>query len=377
MTSRHWLAALGLLLASTADVALASPPWQKVAIFKKIDADPEKAYPLTEKQGPWVIMAITFSPKVKETADAYAQAQELVIELRSHYKLDAYVYEIVQDLSGGTTGLGVDRYQQPRRMKYQDDRIHEIAVVVGNFSAVDDPEAQRALKKLKNAQPDCLDVEKRQKQGKHDHRSLGLLRHMQRELNRKVESQQVLGPLGHAFITVNPLLPKDYFTRKGLDEFVVEMNQPVKYSLLKCPGKYTCKIATFSGAVLIEQDKIQQVQSGEKRLESRLEEAALKAHEMTMALRAKGYEAYEFHDRHASMVTVGSFDSVGTPRADGQLEMNPKLLNLIDTFSAEKKIVPGQPPQVGTPKTILRIPFDVQAIPIEVPRQPIGSRFSS
>src|SRR5690348_47310 len=98
MTSRHWLAALGLLLASTANVALASPPWQKVAISKKIDADPEKAYPLTEKQGPWVIMAITFSPKAKETADAYAQAQELVIELRSHYKLDAYVYEIVQDL---------------------------------------------------------------------------------------------------------------------------------------------------------------------------------------------------------------------------------------------------------------------------------------
>ncbi|HEV3023367.1 MAG TPA: hypothetical protein VGX76_12905, partial [Pirellulales bacterium] len=193
--------------------------------------------------------------------------------------------------------------------------------------------------------------------------------------NRQLGNQVVLGPMGRAFITANPLLPKEYFQHKGLDEFVVKMNEPVQYSLLKCPGKYTCKVATFEGAVLIEQDKIHKVEAG-ARLESRLEIAALKSHEMTMALRAKGYEAYEFHDRHASMVTVGSFDSVGTPRADGLLEMNPKLLKVIETFSADKIVVPGRPARIGKPKDIIRIPFDIQAVPVLVPRQPVSSAYA-
>ena len=51
----------------------------------------------------------------------------------------------------------------------------------------------------------------------------------------------------NAFITTNPLLPDEYFVPKGLDRLVLEMNEPVKYSLLDCPGKYTVKIATFTG----------------------------------------------------------------------------------------------------------------------------------
>jgi hypothetical protein len=369
---------LAALLAglAVAETAVAAPPWQKVAIFKSIETDPEKDYPLTENQGPWLIMAITFSPKLDETAETLEQANELVLELRSRYKLNAYVYEFREDLSKGTTGLGVDAYGEPKRLKYQGSQeIHEFAVFVGNFASVDDPEAQRALKKIKAAQPDCLDVEKRRQQGKHDHRSLGLLRHMQREFNRQLGNQVVLGPMGRAFITANPLIPKEYFQHKGLDEFVVKMNEPVQYSLLKCRGKYTCKVATFEGAVLIEQDKIHKVEAG-ARLESRLEIAALQAHEMTMALRAKGYEAYEFHDRHASMVTVGSFDSVGAPRPDGLLEMNPKLLKVIETFSADKIVVPGRPARIGKPKDIVRIPFDIQAVPVLVPRQPVSSAYA-
>jgi len=377
MNSRGWLTWFCAVLALAANNAIASPPWQKVAIFKKIECDPDKAYPLTENHGPWVIMALTFSPKEDEGADTVKQVQELVFELRSRFKLEAYTYEFVEDLNAGVKALGVDRFGEPRRPKYRQDQIHELAVVVGNFAAVDDPEAQRVLKKLKHAKPDCLNVEKLAKEGKHDHRSLGLLRHVQSEFNRQLGNEQAdLGPMGHAFITTNPLLPKEYFVPKGLDDFVARMNEPVEHSLLKCPGKYTCKIATFEGAVLIEQDKIRQVEEGGKRLEGRLEAAAIQAHQMTVALRAKGYEAYEFHDRHASMVTVGSFDSVGTPRADGQMEMNPKLLKVIETFSAEKKIVPGRQAQIGTPKAIVGIPCDIQAIPIEVPSRPVGAPYA-
>ena len=44
---------------------------------------------------------------------------------------------------------------------------------------------------------------------------------------------------------------------------------------------------------------------------SKLEEAAYNAHLLVVALRKQGVEAYEFHDRHESLVTIGSFDSVG------------------------------------------------------------------
>jgi len=49
-------------------------------------------------------------------------------------------------------------------------------------------------------------------------------------------------------------------------------------------------------------------------MKSELEAAAEKAHRLAKALRMKGYDAYEFHDRYASIVTVGSFNSAGTPR---------------------------------------------------------------
>ena len=37
---------------------------------------------------------------------------------------------------------------------------------------------------------------------------------------------------------------------------------------------------------------------------SRLEKGAEHAHQLAVALRAKGYEAYEFHDRTSSVVTA-------------------------------------------------------------------------
>ncbi len=99
---------------------------------------------------------------------------------------------------------------------------------------------------------------------------------------------------------------------------MIEMNKNVPHSLLDCPGKYSVQVATFKGQVIIKQNEIEAIESGKKQLSSDLADAAMKAHQLTEALRMKGYEAYEFHDRYASIVTVGSFDSVGTPRADGR-----------------------------------------------------------
>jgi hypothetical protein len=250
-------------------------------------------------------------------------------------------------------------------------------VIIGDFPSVDDPQAQRVLKKIRASEPDCLNSAKRAKQGKGEYRTLANLRRIQQEINRQLEMENYAkGSLGHAFITTNPLLPDSYFAPKGIDDVVLEMNEPVKYSLLKCPGKYSCKVATFTGSVLIDQRLIEQVEQQGKKLPSRLEQAALAANKLTLALRAKGYEAYEFHDRYASMVTVGSFNAVGVPQPNGQIEIDPRLHAIMETFSADKQIVPGSAtPKVGKVKDCIGIPFDVQAMPIEVPQRAISKAY--
>ncbi len=375
MRSRYGLVVAAVFLASGTS-ASASPPWQRIALFKRVEANPKKTYPLSDKNGPWVILAVTFSGD-----EAAEQANELVQELRSRYKLPAYTYEMDLDFSNPTAGRRTDQFGQPVRMKYRIERMHEIAVMVGDFSSSDDAEARKVLKKLRQIQPDCLDSRKRAKEGKREYRTLAALREIQDQINQKIDkNHKPQGPMRHAMLTTNPLMPDDYFAPKGVDSLVLKMNAPVKYSLLNCPGRYTCKIATFTGSVLIDQAKIKEVLEG-KKLESRLEDAAAKAHELTMTLRAKGYEAYEFHDRYASMVTVGSFDSVGTPRPDGQIEIDPRLHKLIETFSAPKQIIPGQAaPKLGDPFTVRtkmgRIPCDIQAVPVLVPKRSIASQYA-
>lgn len=350
--------------------AAAATPWQKLAIFRQVEADPDKNYELADSHGPWLITAATFSG-----AEAEEQARELVQELRSRYKLKAYTYDMELDLSKRTTGRRMDRYNQPIRMRYQKERVYEIAVLVGNYPSADSPEAQRVLRKIRTMKPDCLDTEKRLKQGKKEYRTLAQFRAMQDEFNQKVlKNNRPQGPMRHAMLVPNPLRPDE--EQGGVDRFIEKMNAPVKFSLLKCPAPYTCKIATFGGSVLIDQKLIDEVQNHGKKLESRLEEAAAKAHEMTVALRAKGYEAYEYHDRYASIVTVGSFISVGTPRPDGQIEIEPGLHKIMETFSAPKQVRAGQATKVGQPFVVQtklgKIPCDINALPVKVPRRSIS-----
>ena len=53
--------------------------------------------------------------------------------------------------------------------------------------------------------------------------------------------------MSHAFVTRNPLLPKEYFAPQGIDPEVAKWNTGPEYSLLNCPKKYTIKVATFKG----------------------------------------------------------------------------------------------------------------------------------
>ena len=128
--------------------------------------------------------------------------------------------------------------------------------------------------------------------------------------------------MGNAFLASNPILPAEFFTAAGVDKLVLDMNKEVPNSLLDCPGKFTIKVATFTGSSLIDQRKIREVSQGRK-MEFSLQEAAEHAHLLTNELRKLGFEAYEFHNREQSIVTVGGFNQI-TSRP-GQPVDNPQV----------------------------------------------------
>ena len=342
----------------------AAAPWDKLLATNRVEADPEKEYPLTEQNGPWTILACSFSGP-----HAAQQAHDLVLELRRRYKLPAYVYEKKFDL-GQNLPERLDPWGRPRKMKYARGRseIDEIAVLVGDYPALEDPEAQETLRKLKYYEPESLKLEK----GKPTARTLAGWRLLQTSFFPGGNEQKGKGPMGHAFITPNPLLPGEQSAPQGVDELVLKSNEGVEHCLLDCPGKFTVQVATFTGRVIMDQNQINLVRKG-KDVDSRLAEAALRAHELTEALRIKGYEAYEFHDRYASIVTVGSFNSVGQARPDGRIEPDPQIQWVIDQFKGERKATPQYPHGMEFPKQIIGIMLDAQPRVVYVPRRSASS----
>jgi hypothetical protein len=260
-------------------------------------------------------------------------------------------------------------------MRYRmHDDVVEIAVLVGDFPTVDDPQAQKVLKKLKYARPKSLEVNPEK-----SNQALASYRKLQAQAKKvlfpKDDDSLARGPMGNSFVVTNPILPHEYFVPKGIDKLVIEMNEGVPHGLLDCPEPYTVKVATFTGHAVIVDQKIQDAMDNGKMPKSQLEDAAKNAHLLTEALRKKGYEAYEFHDRHSSMVTVGAFSSVGSKRPDGKIEINPAVHTIMRTFGVETKIEPGKSAEVGKTKKLNGIPFDVQPVPVEVPRMTISGTY--
>jgi hypothetical protein len=375
----HWrfrIPVLALLFGGSLSLAAAgAPPWAQVLGTNRIEADPGQEYLLVDRNGPWMIMACSFSGE-----RAQQQAHELVLELRKRYKLPAYSHEVQFKLDdpnghGSSPSPFLLQYETPDgrsrvtwRWQYKqladhpelkrEGALKEYAVLVGNYPAVDDPEARKDLQKVKSLDPDCLKVAGGDNEATP---TVAGLRRFYDDIKRRLpgNENQHRGPMGRAIITTNPLLRSEYFAPKGtIDEMVLRMNRDVTHSLLDCPGRFTVRVAHFSGTMVFDQRQIDAIQAGRGELKSTLTKAAEQAHELTEALRMKGYEAYEFHDRFSSIVTVGSFESVGTEQPDGKVEINPRIHAIMKLFP--------------TFQTVVGIPLDSQPLPVEVPKRSLS-----
>jgi hypothetical protein len=360
---RLWLLMLsvsllaGICAASWVDAA---PPWQSLVPFKKVEADPNKEYRLTEDDGPWLIMCRSFAG---DTAEEDARA--LVLELRQRFKLKSYLHVQEYDFTKPEIGKGFDQFGRPKVMKPANGtKFKEYAVLVGDFSSAEDPKVESTLEAIKYAWPNCLDI----KSGKGQSQRFWGLRIVTRE---KIDKTDGKGPMRMAFLTRNPMLPDEYFAPKGIDPLVKNMNKGLEYSLLKNRGKYSVRIATFRGNVRTTVRAKDYEKAAKEMTHSKLEEGEQLAHKLTLALRAQGVEAYEFHDLHESMVTVGSFESVGDPQPDGTIEINPAVHRIIETYKGQSK-----QPGALTAQKIAGVTLDIQPMPVIVPKESIGAAYA-
>ncbi len=92
------------------------------------------------------------------------------------------------------------------------------------------------------------------------------------------------------------------------------------------------------------------------------------------SLRSRGVEAWVLHDRFESIVTVGSFASVGRPRQDGKIEMDPAVHRVIQTYRGRNINLGGV---VGVKSVVIDgVECDVQPVPVMIPRQSATAEFA-
>lgn len=356
MRLRLLTSTLLFMAVAVTETGLAGPKdWKSLVPFtKRVEADPNQNYELEETHGPWMILAASFSGE-----DGLRQADQLTLELRRSLNRPVYVHRRVFDFTAPVRGIGLDKYNRPRQMRYkQDKRINEVAVLVGDFASADSHDIQKTLEKLRTIWPPSLDYRRNRSTSQ---RFVGI-KNAYRKVSRITEKEEA-GPMANAFVTRNPLLPTEYFAPQGIDSFVVKLNKRNRLNLLENPGVYSVKIATFRGKSTMKITEADTIGASAETLD----EAAEKADRLGAALRARGVEAWVLHDRFESIVTVGSFATVGRPRADGKIEMHPEVHRVIQTYRGRNVNLGGV---VGVQPVIIDgVDCDVQPVPVMIPRQ--------
>jgi len=368
-----WTFALLVPVAS----AWAEPP-SILKIFRSKQPLSDESLELRVEHGPWLILAHTLPG-----ADSKPQAIELAREIRQELKLPAFVMEktsgvaptlakrerIRNDANGNPVPVALEA-------RYANGGQESVYVVlVGEFASVDDPRIPDILQTVRTARPKSLgDMANDGTAKEGDTASSNwLVQQYRSRIWTRSDRKDDLGKMGAAFVTRNPLLPDDYFEAPKVDEFVANLNKNVEHSLLNCPGKFTVRVATFTGHQVTDFGNGARA-SKLKDTTDALDQAALNAHQLTAALRKQGVEAYEFHDRYGSYVMIGSFDSLGQERTSGQFQYHSGILEVNQKWCGYRVVEAKDPVTGAIGKTtslnsLNKIPFDVEGKPMAVPRE--------
>jgi hypothetical protein len=177
----------------------------------------------------------------------------------------------------------------------------------------------------------------------------------------KVEHAPV-SPYKSAFVVVNPAGPKVQAVYRGLDPFVVKLNDGRPYNLLKTTKSWTLGIKAFSSPVeMMSADNKKPTHSKPVDV---LFAGAADAEKMAEVLRAMkdaqgnslNLDAYVLHTRTSSLVTIGQFDGPNDP----ELIALERKLNAFKVRVSEDKM--GTRPVMGAPSLFEKM------MPMPIPR---------
>ena len=359
------LLSLSLLFVSAAFVCAEPPSFRSLfGRAPKAEADDSKIYELSEEDGPFMILASTLVGD-----GARERANQLALEIRRDLGLAAFIYNEKFDFTGT---LGYD-HNTSKRVRYANRYEYEAyAVLVGEYDRTDHPNVERDLARVKAAKPAVLETADSKAAELDTKNPVTTVKAMAAVLKKHSVGKGEVGPMTSAFVTRNPMLPDEYFEAPMVDSFVSQLNEDFDdYNLLESDGKYTVVVKTFQGvSTLSGASKSQDfVPSGK-----RLDRMALEAKKMVVQLREQGVEAYQFHDRQRSLVTIGSFDSLGRQLPNGQFEYDSGIRSVMKEYSA-LNVDPRLAQQVPrgskgvASKNVGMVPFDVEPTPIAVPQK--------
>lgn len=318
---------------------------------------------LTEEEGPWMILAHTFIGE-----DSKGRAERLTSEIRRELRLPAFMYREKFDFTGDP-GLGSGKLRYANQYQYE-----AYAVLVGEYDSIRHPDINRDLKTLKRAKLPVFSAEDIEKET--DLKSpITTVKAVHQKLREKFGGADRQSPMANAFVTRNPMLPEEFFDSPNVDSFVRQLNEDKEFNLLKCKGKYTVVVRTFEGhGTIVDGRKEKKFVPSMKRLDGFAEDAG----KMVTELRKNGEEAYQFHDRYRSLVTIGSFDELGQQLPGGRFEYAPEIRRVMKKYSALNSGNSQSYGQSGfAANHVAMIPFDVQPKPIAVPKPSKRSLYSA
>jgi hypothetical protein len=236
-------------------------------------------------------------------------------------------------------------------------------VLVGEYDSVEHPQLVKDLKRLKAANPKSLNG-----QGLSATKSenpLVAVQKLKQNLLKRTGKPET-SPLANAFATTNPMLPEEFFSAPEVDSFVMELNSQVENSLLSNQGRYTVIVRTFAGlGTIVDGKRDKEFQPSSERMDN----CAADADDMTRELRKQGVEAYQFHDRTRSIVTIGSFESLGRQLPGGGFEYDPAIRQIMQKYCAGSKAELTKFGPGIAANHVASIPYDVSPTPIAVPKK--------
>ena len=261
-----------------------------------------KRYSITSQHGPWMIMVTSVSDvqgaNRKDGISAWEAADTIVYELRKK-GIPAYTCsaeQLAESESAKSTGLESLL------------RDGEICILAGNFKSIDTETGEG-----KQAQTVLDWIKIKFQSSVADEKKGGLF--------AKTPGQP--SPFGGAILTLNPIY-KGEMRDTNDDALITELNAGKPFSILKNKGKYTLKVATFTGGSVMQignQTSSKAMGLFEQNFGSNLDACAQEAITLAKALRAASkfgydtdFEAWVLHDEKTSIVTVGSFSSKTDPR---------------------------------------------------------------